>query len=68
MWEIVTLGSTPYPGIAAADVMRKVCNRIQIMNKRRNELGKRRPEKKETFLSCEGWDKIFSFFSGYDIM
>lgn len=24
MWEIVTLGSTPYPGIAAADVMRKV--------------------------------------------
>lgn len=25
MWEIVTLGSTPYPGIAAADVMRKVC-------------------------------------------
>lgn len=28
MWEIVTLGSTPYPGIAAADVMRKVCNGI----------------------------------------
>lgn len=26
MWEIVTLGSTPYPGISAADVMRKVCN------------------------------------------
>jgi len=25
MWEIVTLGSTPYPGISAADVMRKVC-------------------------------------------
>ncbi|XP_055592197.1 tyrosine kinase receptor Cad96Ca [Uranotaenia lowii] len=24
MWEIVTLGSTPYPGIAAAEVMRKV--------------------------------------------
>lgn len=24
MWEIVTLGSTPYPGIAAADVMKKV--------------------------------------------
>lgn len=24
MWEIVTLGSTPYPGIAASDVMRKV--------------------------------------------
>ncbi|XP_031634138.1 tyrosine kinase receptor Cad96Ca [Contarinia nasturtii] len=24
MWEIVTLGSTPYPGTAAADVMRKV--------------------------------------------
>ncbi|XP_017468159.1 PREDICTED: tyrosine kinase receptor Cad96Ca-like [Rhagoletis zephyria] len=24
MWEIVTLGSTPYPGISAADVMRKV--------------------------------------------
>lgn len=35
MWEIVTLGSTPYPGIAAADVMRKVCNGIQIMNKRK---------------------------------
>ncbi|UYV83936.1 hypothetical protein LAZ67_X000635 [Cordylochernes scorpioides] len=24
MWEIVTLGSTPYPGLGAADVMRKV--------------------------------------------
>ncbi|XP_055300953.1 tyrosine kinase receptor Cad96Ca [Sitodiplosis mosellana] len=24
MWEIVTLGSTPYPGTAAAEVMRKV--------------------------------------------
>ncbi|XP_026482534.1 tyrosine kinase receptor Cad96Ca-like [Ctenocephalides felis] len=24
MWEIVTLGSTPYPGLSAADVMRKV--------------------------------------------
>ncbi|XP_058982601.1 tyrosine kinase receptor Cad96Ca isoform X2 [Musca domestica] len=24
MWEIVTLGSTPYPGYAAAEVMRKV--------------------------------------------
>lgn len=24
MWEIVTLGSTPYPGTSAADVMRKV--------------------------------------------
>lgn len=24
MWEIVTLGSTPYPGISASDVMRKV--------------------------------------------
>uniref|UniRef100_A0A1B0BB30 receptor protein-tyrosine kinase n=1 Tax=Glossina palpalis gambiensis TaxID=67801 RepID=A0A1B0BB30_9MUSC len=24
MWEIVTLGSTPYPGISAAEVMRKV--------------------------------------------
>ncbi|GAB0087522.1 Tyrosine kinase receptor Cad96Ca [Sergentomyia squamirostris] len=24
MWEIVTLGSTPYPGIAAAEVMRQV--------------------------------------------
>ncbi|CAG0919826.1 unnamed protein product [Notodromas monacha] len=24
MWEIVTLGSTPYPGMAAGDVMRKV--------------------------------------------
>lgn len=23
MWEIVTLGSTPYPGYAAAEVMRK---------------------------------------------
>lgn len=27
MWEIVTLGSTPYPGISAADVMRKVSAR-----------------------------------------
>lgn len=26
MWEIVTLGSTPYPGTAAAEVMRKVSN------------------------------------------
>ncbi|XP_069695708.1 tyrosine kinase receptor Cad96Ca isoform X2 [Periplaneta americana] len=24
IWEIVTLGSTPYPGLAAADVMRRV--------------------------------------------
>lgn len=24
MWEIVTLGSTPYPGLAAAEVMRRV--------------------------------------------
>lgn len=24
MWEIVTLGSTPYPGISASEVMRKV--------------------------------------------
>ncbi|XP_034952398.1 tyrosine kinase receptor Cad96Ca [Chelonus insularis] len=24
IWEIVTLGSTPYPGMAAADVMRKI--------------------------------------------
>lgn len=24
MWEIVTLGSTPYPGMSASDVMRKV--------------------------------------------
>ena len=24
MWEIVTLGSTPYPGMGAADVMKKV--------------------------------------------
>lgn len=24
MWEIVTLGSTPYPGLGAAEVMRRV--------------------------------------------
>lgn len=24
MWEIVTLGSTPYPGLAAAEVIKKV--------------------------------------------
>lgn len=24
LWEIVTLGSTPYPGLSAGDVMRKV--------------------------------------------
>lgn len=24
MWEIVTLGSTPYPGLAAIEVMKKV--------------------------------------------
>lgn len=24
IWEVVTLGSTPYPGISAADVMRRV--------------------------------------------
>lgn len=28
MWEIVTLGSTPYPGICAADVMRKVSENV----------------------------------------
>lgn len=31
MWEIVTLGSTPYPGIAAADVMRKVSDHVQFI-------------------------------------
>lgn len=31
MWEIVTLGSTPYPGIAAADVMRKVSDRFHFV-------------------------------------
>lgn len=30
MWEIVTLGSTPYPGISAPDVMRKVSPLIYI--------------------------------------
>ena len=25
IWEVVTLGSTPYPGLSAAEVMRKVC-------------------------------------------
>lgn len=24
LWEIVTLGSTPYPGLSAGDVMKKV--------------------------------------------
>lgn len=24
IWEVVTLGSTPYPGLSAAEVMRKV--------------------------------------------
>lgn len=24
IWEVVTLGSTPYPGLSAGDVMRKV--------------------------------------------
>lgn len=32
MWEIVTLGSTPYPGTAAADVMRKVSDDLQAKN------------------------------------
>lgn len=31
MHEIVTLGSTPYPGIAAADVMRKVSDHVQFI-------------------------------------
>lgn len=26
IWEVVTLGSTPYPGLSAAEVMRKVSN------------------------------------------
>lgn len=32
MWEIVTLGSTPYPGTAAADVMRKVSVIVRASN------------------------------------
>lgn len=28
IWEVVTLGSTPYPGLSAADVMRKVRKRL----------------------------------------
>lgn len=32
MWEIVTLGSTPYPGTAAADVMRKVSVIVRVFN------------------------------------
>lgn len=32
MWEIVTLGSTPYPGTAAADVMRKVSVIVRAFN------------------------------------
>lgn len=31
MWEVVTLGSTPYPGCSAAEVMKKVC---QFINNR----------------------------------
>jgi len=30
MWEIVTLGSTPYPGMAAAEVMRKVRDGVRL--------------------------------------
>lgn len=36
MWEIVTLGSTPYPGIAAADVMRKVSDHVHFIDESRN--------------------------------
>lgn len=31
LWEIVTLGSTPYPGLSAGDVMRKVLYTITII-------------------------------------
>ena len=27
MWEVVTLGSTPYPGLAAAEVVKKVSHK-----------------------------------------
>lgn len=30
MWEIVTLGSTPYPGLAAAEVMRRVRDNYRL--------------------------------------
>lgn len=30
MWEIVTLGSTPYPGMAAAEVMKKVRDNYRL--------------------------------------
>ncbi|KAG8226290.1 hypothetical protein J437_LFUL002729 [Ladona fulva] len=29
-WEVVTLGSTPYPGLAASDVMRKVRDGLRL--------------------------------------
>lgn len=32
LWEIVTLGSTPYPGLSAGDVMRKVCNLFILLS------------------------------------
>lgn len=30
MWEVVTLGSTPYPGLSAAEVMRKVSGNVSV--------------------------------------
>lgn len=30
IWEVVTLGSTPYPGLSAAEVMRKVTKKTGI--------------------------------------
>lgn len=32
IWEVVTLGSTPYPGLSAGDVMRKVRKEKTIIN------------------------------------
>lgn len=32
IWEVVTLGSTPYPGLPAAEVMKKVRNRPKLFN------------------------------------
>lgn len=55
MWEIVTLGSTPYPGIAAADVMRKVSDHVQFIYIYKSR--KRRRKKQQNFLQTQAKNK-----------
>lgn len=61
MWEVVTLGSTPYPGMSAAEVMKKVRDGVRLDKPEhcRRELYNimfycwdNDPKKRPTFLEC----------------